>query len=76
MDVDDRGAEEVLGVDFGNRCCETSLDGWKTAKVREIAGVVGKRVGTEDLSRDRSTYRKVFLSDESESQGSIKRLRC
>ena len=55
MDVDDRGAQEVLGVDFGNRGCETGLDGWKTVKVREIAGVVGKGVGTEDLWRDRST---------------------
>lgn len=51
VDVDDRCAEEMLGVDIGNRCCKAALDGWKTVEVGEITGVVGEGVGREDLLR-------------------------
>lgn len=49
VDVDDGGAEEVLGVDVGNRCCEGDLDCWKAVEIGEIAGVVGGGAGREDL---------------------------
>lgn len=28
VDIDDSGAEEVLGVDIGHGCCKTGLDCW------------------------------------------------
>ena len=49
MNVNDRSTEKVLGVDIGDRCCKTGLDCWKAGEVGESAGVVGKRVGREDL---------------------------
>lgn len=49
VDVDDRGPEEVLGVDVGKHCCETGLDRWKTVEVGKIACIVGKGVGGEYL---------------------------
>ena len=52
-DIDGSGAEQVLGIHFGDGGCESELNGREALEVGEWTGVVGYGVALEDLRRVR-----------------------
>ena len=78
MDVDDCGAEEVLGVDAGDRGPERGLDVGEAGEVGVGAGVVGRGGGGEGLGRTLADTRSMAMlrsSDRGRSDDRLVRIR-
>lgn len=56
MNIDDRGAEEVLGEQMCDGGCQAGLDGGEAGQVGERAGVVGCGGGGEDGGEESEVF--------------------